>query len=123
MQFEGGYRYPALRGPLAVAALVLTVAVAWGALALGRPLAVLGVVALALNLVGTAIVAAAFTPTGLEPPPEHPRGLGSQVRWLGAVVKWLAETQAGVPVKVDQAALYGGLALLAGGAVVGALVG
>lgn len=123
MQFEGGYGYPTLRGPFAVAALVLTVAVAWGALALGRPLAASRVVALALNLVGTALVAAAFTPTGLLPPPERPPGLWRQLRWTGAIGRWLGTTQAGVPVKVDQAALYGGLALLAGGAVVGALVG
>jgi hypothetical protein len=110
-QFEGGYRYPSLTGPLAIVAALLVLSTVGYAAWRGRPLTYSGLTVLTCVLFGTAFLGAAFTPVGLLPPP-----IGTRAR-----LAWLIRTERGVSVKFTQWVFYLGLLLLALAAIVSAL--
>ena len=107
MQFEGGYRYPANVIQLSLSFLCLSLTVF---LAFLRDLTFIRALTLFLNLQGTALLASAFTPGGLTPPPD---GLVKRVVWF-----W--RQQGATPVVWNQPMFYGGLLLLGITAILGA---
>ena len=99
MQFEGGYRYPSTTICLLLSAAVLVPGVwIWRSesLSLNRGMSLL------LALEGTVLLASAFTPKGLVPPP---RGILPKLRWF-------LKEQAGVPLTFNQPLFYSGVLLL-----------
>ena len=88
-------------------ALFLTGAVGWYKRSSIGP-----VLELFLALEGTVLLASAFSPTGLLPPPK-----GSIMR----KVRWFCDQQAGVPLQYNQPMFYRGLFCLFLAAGVGAL--
>ena len=99
MQFIGGYSYPSGRILLLLAVLsILVVGTVW----YWRGKGFIESVTLFLCLEGTVLLASAFTPTGLEPPPKK----------LFRQVKWFFRHQGGVPVTFNQLMFYSGLGCL-----------
>ena len=108
MQFEGGYRYPgsAVCFVLTCVAVLATLGVScW------KHFAALKAFTLFLNLEGAVLLASAFTPTGLVPPPS---GVANRLRWF------FVQTR-GLPVTFSQPLFYGGLLALFMASLFGAL--
>lgn len=109
MQLSGGYRYPGS----ALCFIFTIVAVGATLTASGiRSLSAGTALVLFLSLEGTVLLASAFSPTGLTPPP----------RGLIARMKWFFAQQAGVPVQFSQPLFCGGLLALFLSALLGALL-
>jgi len=85
MQFEGGYKYPS--GQI-VLILTIIVFIITGSAWCVQPIGFFDILILFLTLEGTVLIASAFTPTGLIPPPKK----------FGGKIKWFWAQQGGVPV-------------------------
>jgi len=99
MQFEGGYRYPSGRilTLLTLLSIVIVIAIWY---MFHKEFVIL--ITLFLGLEGTALLASAFTPTGLVPPNEN----------LFRQVGWFLKQRGGVPLKFNQLMFYSGLVCL-----------
>jgi len=99
MQFGGGYHYPSglIFTVFSILAVIITALVwHWASLAAAEGFILL------LSLEGTILLASAFSPVGLHPPP---KGLINRARWF-------LTQQAGVPVSYNSLMFYSGLLCL-----------
>lgn len=99
MQFEGGYRYPSISVCLVLSFVVLAVGtsvwvIKWLSYQKG--------IGLILSLEGVVLLASAFTPKGLVPPPA---GFVARIRWF-------FKEQSGVPLSFNQPLFYAGIIFL-----------
>lgn len=99
MQIDGGYRYPSKLIFCILSLLILLAGVlVWHY----QRLPVWRGISLLLTLLGTVLLASAFTPTGL---PSPPAGILAKIRWF-------IKDQGGVPVVFSQHFFYSGIFLL-----------
>lgn len=110
MQFEGGYRYPStlICCVLCVFAVGAGILVwCWAGLSAWKGTSLL------LTLLGTVLLASAFTPNGELTPPHG----------IIAKVSWFLKSQKAVPVLFNQPLLYIGVLLLIAGILMGYATG
>jgi hypothetical protein len=110
MQFDGGYRYPAVTVCAALSCLGMgAVAIIWSV----ATLPILRGIATLLLVEGTVLWASSFTPKGLAPPPSGIRGR----------LRWFFRQQGGVTFAINQPMFYLGILLVIVGTIVSSCAG